>query len=137
MVEFTGTKAIDFSTYPDGTAELFCALSKHVGILGDGATRSELATWSGLSKSQARYRLDLLCDDGAVEEQTFQEGGNRVRRYRVVTDHNLAKENALHCEELLGEIPEEINSKQLMELIDEMRIMRNQLDNLKDIVMSR
>jgi len=137
MVKFTGTKAIDFSTYPDGTAELFCALSKHVGILGDGATRPELAAWAGLSKSQVRYRLDLLCDDGAVEEQTVEEGGNRVRRYRVMADHNLAKDNALHCEELLGEIPEEIDSEQLMMLIDEMRAMRNQLDNLKDVVMSR
>jgi len=125
-------RSIDFSQYPDGTAEVFCALSK-IGS-HPGAKRSEIAELTALSKSQVRYRLDRLREDGIVKEQTDREQSNDIHRYRLVTKYFQAGQNSQYCMELLGEIPEDINSEQLMTLIDEMRFMRDKIENLREVV---
>lgn len=128
-------RTVDFSKFPEKTPEVFCAISE----IGNypGPKRSEIADRTGLSKSQVRYRLDRLCEAGIVEERTDSDGPDDAHRYRLVTKYFQAGQNAEYCMELLGEIPEEINSEQLMTLINDMRWMRSQLESVKDVVLDR
>lgn len=122
---------LDLSQYPDGTDRILAAMSKHAGIAGKGVTRSDLAGYTGLSKTKVRYRVDRLIDDGIVEERTVEEAGNRVCRYTLVANWSSAAENAEVCMDILDEIPEQMDSEQLLELIDEIKYLRSEVRNIK------
>lgn len=121
---------IDLDNYPDGTDEILVVLLNVKENVSQNEDRTEwmkrgmLKVHTSLNKQQVRYRCDKLSEEEFIVENTYKEHNQRVKIYKL-TDSGIAAAEAIReTKDVLGEVPEEVGSDEILKLAHEIAALR-------------
>jgi len=126
---------INLDNYPDGTDEILVALLNERERARQDEDRTEwmkrgmLKVHTTLNKQQVRYRCDKLVEGGFIDEDTKREHNQPVKNYKLTESGISAAEAIRETKDVLGEVPEEVGSDEILNLGLELAALRTRVEN--------
>ncbi|MFD1643775.1 MarR family winged helix-turn-helix transcriptional regulator [Halohasta litorea] len=127
------TGDIDLSKYPDDTDKVIVAIDKKtVQSYEYGfTTLKKIAEITGLTKMQARYRVEQLDENGHVRrEKAFDRERALVRIWLTPEAEKYARK-LLDYEEIVGRFPDDPTQDDFIEVLDHVRELESRIDEME------
>lgn len=128
---------LDLDEYPDGTEEILVALLErkqaHDEYHKTMMKRLLLASQCpSLNKEQVRYRAELLAKDNHVSINKETEHNQQVTYYGLHRSGEEAAKAIAETKDILGDIPEQVEKDDLLELVSEIKQLRSDVRGSKE-----